>query len=98
MVSPLAAKQARHEFDGALKEVEKRLKKQPYLVGEQFSRADVTASSMLSLLVLPPEHPLRWQEIPEGGARQFLDDYREHPVSCWVRKMYKEYRKPLIDH
>ena len=94
VVSPGKVEQARHEFDAALAELEEILKESPYLVGEQFSRADVTVASLLSQLVMPPEHPLPWREIPDERAKLFIDDYREHPVSSWVRKMYKKYRKP----
>jgi len=96
VVSPEKVEQARQEFDAALTELAETISEAPYLIGERFSSADMAVASMLSLLVIPPEHPLPWREIPDERARKFIDDYRDHPVSHWVRTLYKEYRKPLM--
>lgn len=85
---------ARREFEDAMGELEKRLENRQYLVGEQFTRADLTVASMLSLLVLPPEHPFIWEEIPDPHIKTIYDGYRDHPVSVWVRKMYRDHRLP----
>lgn len=92
VISAAKVEQARHEFDVAMAEIEKKLKRRQYLVGGQFTRADLSVASMLSLLVMPPEHPFPWREIPDPQARTFCDEYRDHPVSEWVRKMYRDHR------
>jgi len=96
VISTAKVEQARHEFDIAMDEIEKLLNQNThqgqYLVGEHFTRADLSVASMLSLLVMPPEHPFAWKEIPDSQARTFLNEYRSHPVSEWVSKMYQEHR------
>lgn len=92
VMSSAKVEQAKREFDVAMCELENRLKQRQYLVGEQFTRADLSVASMLSLLVMPPEHPFPWQEIPDPQARAFLEAFQDHPVSDWVRKMYRDHR------
>lgn len=90
--------QARRDFDAAMGEMEKRLEGQQYLVGGEFSRADLSVASMLALLVMPPEHPFPWQEIPDRQTRAFYEEYRNHPVAEWVRTMYREHRLGVAGH
>lgn len=92
VISPAKVEEARREFDIAMNEIEKRLKQKQYLVGEKFTRADLSVASMLSLLVMPPEHPLPWREIPDPQTRIFYDDYKDHSVTMWVSKMYRDHR------
>jgi glutathione S-transferase len=92
VISAVKVEQARREFDAAMSELESLLKNRQYLVGEQFTRADLSVASMLSLLVLPPEHPFPWQEIPDPQTRDFLESFQDHPVSDWVRTMYRSHR------
>jgi len=94
VISADRVERARREFDVAMDELEKKLEGKNYLVGERFTRADLTVASMLSLLVLPLEHPFKWQEIPDPQIKNIFDDYRDHPVSQWVREMYREHRLP----
>ena len=92
VISDAKVEQARREFDVAMGEIEKKLSHRRYLVGEQFTRADLSVASMLSLLVMPPEHPFPWKAIPDPEARTFCDEYRDHPVYAWARKMYRDHR------
>ena len=92
VISAAKVEQAKRDFDIAMSEIENIIKRRPYLVGETFTRADLSVASMLSLLVMPPEHPFPWREIPDPHARNFCDEYRDHPVSEWVRKMYRDHR------
>ena len=92
VISDAKVEQAKREFDVAMGAIEKTLSRRRYLVGEQFTRADLSVASMLSLLVMPPEHPFPWKEIPDPKARTFCDEYRDHPVYEWVRKMYRDHR------
>ena len=92
VISAAKVEEAKREFDVAMTEIEKMLRLKQYLVGEQFTRADLTVASMLSLLVMPTEHPFPWKEIPDPQARAFYDKYRDHPVTEWVTKIYRDHR------
>jgi glutathione S-transferase len=92
VISAAKVEQARREFDVVMGDLGKKLEGKQYLVGEQFTRADLSVASMLSWLVMPPEHPFPWREIPDPQTRAICDEYRDHPVSEWVRKMYRGHR------
>lgn len=92
VTSAAKVEQARREFDAAMCEIESKLKQKQYLVGEQFTRADMSVASMLSLLVMPTEHPFPWKEIPDPQTRAFYDEYRDHPVTEWVTRIYRDHR------
>lgn len=92
VISEKSVVQAKDEFKVALDELGVALTHKPYLVGEQFTRADLSVASMLSLLVLPPEHPFPWGEIPDTEIRAFCAGYEDHPVAIWVLEMYRLHR------
>jgi glutathione S-transferase len=64
----------------------------PFLCGDQFSRTDLVAASLLSPLVLPAEHPAYHDlQMPPGVASD-LADWRDRPSLRWVRDIYRQYR------
>lgn len=92
VISDDRVEQAKQSFATAMSEVEQQIADKDYLVGNEFSRADISVASMLSLLVLPEQHPLPWIDIPDPHAKQFIETYRSHPVSEWVRMIYGRHR------
>ena len=92
VMSDEKVEKARRKFAMAMDEMEEKIKGRSYLVGEQFTRADLSIASMLSWLSMPPEHPFPWIEIPDPYTRDFYDEYRDHPVSTWVKEIYREHR------
>ena len=92
VISDAFVDDAKRDFELAMEELELRLGQRNYLVSDQFTRADLSVASLLSLLVVPPEHPFPWGELPDPKATAFIDQYRGHPVSEWVRKMYRDHR------
>lgn len=95
VVSPAKVERSMREFERALAEIGQRLDGKRYLVGDRFTRADLSVAAMLSLLVMPPEHPFPWIAIPDSEARAFYDAYRDHPVCGWVREMYRMHRRAV---
>lgn len=92
--SPAAADAARAAFDDTMTALAERLGAGDYLVANTFTRADLAVASLLSMIAQPPEHPFPWGEVPPSAARDFIDAYRDHPVSHWVRRIYRAHRKP----
>lgn len=63
-----------------------------FLLGERFSRVDLTAASLLSPLALPPEHPAYHDlQLPPGIAAD-LEAWRERPSLRWIRGLYQRFR------
>lgn len=63
-----------------------------YLVGDQFSVADLTAAALLAPIVMPPEFPYP----PPEPARQAIAEVREsfgrHAALDWVAEIYRRHR------
>jgi glutathione S-transferase len=90
--SDTAVAKARRDFDAAMGEMAEKIGGRKYLVSDRFTRVDLSIASMLSLLIQPGEHPFPWEEIPDRETRKFCGEYEDHPVSEWVRTMYREHR------
>ena len=64
-----------------------------YLLGERFSRLDITAASLLAPLALPEEHPTYGSlEVPPL-ARSDLAEWTVRPTLRWVREIYGRHRR-----
>ncbi|MEE2776990.1 MAG: glutathione S-transferase family protein [Acidobacteriota bacterium] len=77
-------------------EIEARLADRSYLVGESFTRADLTLCALLSLLWEPLEHPIEWapSELVPIGMRQWLDQHADRPLRDYVLRVYRDHRRP----
>lgn len=67
-----------------------------YLAGDRFTVADLTAASLLSPAVFPPEFPY---PVPEPRSPQltgWLSKWSDHPGAAWVRQMYRKHRGPSV--
>ncbi len=65
-----------------------------YLVGDQFSVADLTAAALLAPVVSPPDSPMdRPRPLPDALARA-MSEFAAHPGAEWVREVYRRHRPP----
>ncbi|MBT8352888.1 MAG: glutathione S-transferase [Desulfofustis sp.] len=83
---------AKETFFSSLDELEARISGNDYLYEGRFTRADLTVCAMLALLVLPPEFPVSWPEMPDHEIEKLHNDYQNHPVCVWVRRIYALHR------
>jgi glutathione S-transferase len=65
-----------------------------YLVGDSFTVADLTAASILGLIVVPPEFPYIKLHPDERAApfREFRASLKDTPGFQWVEDMYARHR------
>lgn len=63
-----------------------------YLVGDSFSRADLTAASLLAPLVGPPEHPVYANLVLPPKLAAEVGGWAERPSLRWVRDTYARHR------
>jgi glutathione S-transferase len=64
----------------------------PYLTGNQFTRADLTAASLLAPLVNPPKHPSYANLSLPIGVAETIKEWEQRPVLQWVLRMYELHR------
>ena len=88
-IDPETAQQSLGSLDLAVKRVESAIPN-GFLVGEQFSRADLTVASLLAPLIMPKQYGLNPpKQLPED-LLVLRDRYTS--VLSWVDKMYQAYR------
>ena len=63
-----------------------------YLVGDQFSIADLTAAVVLFAAALPEEYPVAFPSPRPPGVDRWLQRWADHPGTAWVREMYRRHR------
>lgn len=88
-----AAKTAREKVIAAFDRLEDELGANDYLVGENFTVADLTAAALLYPLVRPPEAHVRIDRMPEPVER-LRAQLRERRGYHWVEEMFRRHRHP----
>ncbi len=63
-----------------------------YLVGKQFSIADLAAATLLFCLVLPEQYPVAFPSPYPASLERWLLQWKDHPGSAWVREIYRKHR------
>lgn len=88
------AERGRAKVLAALDRLEAELGDDEYLVGGEFSVADLTAASLFYPLALPEEGPLRPGSPSARGFEAFREPLSERRGVEWVREMFRRHRKP----
>ena len=64
----------------------------PYLTGSQWTRADLTAASLLAPLVAPVEHPVYDVAVFPQAVSAAMQEWRDRPALQFVRRAYTTHR------
>ena len=93
-VRPETVEESREKVRAAFDRLEANVGPSGYLAGDSFSVADLTAASILGLIVVPPEFPYIKLPPDERTARfrRFRDSLKERPGFGWVEDMYARHR------
>ena len=84
---------AKQRFDDALQHLNATLSQQKFLVGDCFTRADLSAASMLAFISEPAQHPFPWpQQHPDEMVNDWLARYQDCAAVQWSREIYQQYR------
>jgi len=98
-ITPETVEESREKVRAAFDKLEADVGPSGYLVGESFTVADLTAASILGLIVVPPEFPYI-KVHPEGRTaqfRRFRDSLKGRPGFKWVEDMYARHRGTSAD-
>ena len=89
-INETTAQQSKLRFEAAIQRINKHLQDHEFLVGEQFTRADLTAAALFAPLVQPSQFGLKWPaEWPLEISTEVQDIL---PRLDWVSKIYDQYR------
>jgi glutathione S-transferase len=93
-IRPETVEESRKELRAAFDKLEADVGPSGYLVGDSFTVADLTAASILGLIVVPPEFPYIKVDPDERTAqfRRFRDSLKDHPGFKWVEEIYARHR------
>ena len=64
----------------------------PYLCGDQWTRADLTAASLWAPVVAPKEHPIYPGAVYPAAVAAKMKEWAARPTMQFVRKMYANHR------
>ncbi len=64
----------------------------PFLIGDHFSRVDITGASLLALLAETPEHATYRDIVMPARVRADIVLWRDRPSVRWVRDLYSNFR------
>jgi glutathione S-transferase len=90
-IDPVTVEHARDRFRRAMDETDRALSGKHYLLGDRLSRADITVASLLAPVCRPPQHLLRWPELPESTLA-FAREFEDRPTYQHVLRLYREER------
>ena len=79
----------------ALDRLDRTLEGRPFLVGDRFSRADLTACSLLGPLCRPGESPSQVNAILPSPVSALREQLKQRRFYSWVLKQYRENRAPV---
>jgi len=91
-INEKSAALAKQKIKRAIDKINTHLNGRQYLTGNEFSRADLAAAALLAPLILPEEYALDWPSPMPAELQNTMDEWY-HDLH-WVRRMYKEHRKP----
>ena len=93
-IRPETVEESREKVRAAFDRIEADVGPSGYLVGESFGVADLTAASILGLIVVPPEFPYIKVHPDERTAqfRRFRDSLKDRPGFKWDEDMYARHR------
>src|SRR5215216_2008852 len=93
-IRPETVEESREKVRAAFDTIEAGVGPSGYLVGESFTVADLTAASILAVIVVPPEFPYIKLRADERTAqsRRFRDSLKDRPGFKWVEEMYARHR------
>ena len=89
-----SARQSEERLLAALERLDGALKERRFLIGDRFSRADLTACALLSPFCAPGKSDAQvWVALPEY-IRALRDRHKTRPFFGWVLDLYRDYRHP----
>lgn len=94
-ISQDSADQARATIEAGLQKLEQHLHSRSYLVGDQFTRADLSVAALLSPLAMPAQLATN-RSSPYPAITEFRTQLAESTVILWVNQLYQIHRNRQV--
>jgi len=89
-INDQTAVQAKQDLKLAIDKINLHLSENKYLAGDEFSRADLAAASLLAPLIQPEKYGLPWPKPLPPALQDTLDEWQ--PDLIWVKEIYNKHR------
>ena len=87
------AEKSRQILFSVMDELNRLVEQRSFLVGDTFTRADLTACALFYPMVRPREHPLGEHQMQLSSSLNEYDrQWKDSPLFKWVRGIYAGYR------
>ncbi|WP_437806764.1 glutathione S-transferase family protein [Sorangium sp. So ce1078] len=100
-IDAAGAERSRGKVRAVFDAVNERLRDgRPFLVGDQFSAADLAFAALAAPLLVPERHPVSLPppgELP-AGLRDLIEALRDEPAGAFVQRLYREQRHLKAGH
>ena len=83
---------SRITIDAVLEKIEEKIEDHDYLVGGEFTVADLTAASLLSPIMEVAEFPYAPESGFPSSVRTLREDYASSPAIRWAKGVYGRHR------
>lgn len=87
-----SADRARKRIEAGLQKLEQHLQSCSYLVGDHFTRADLSVAALLSPLTRPVQPAVNSSSSYPVDITEFRAQIATSPVTQWVNKLYQTHR------
>jgi glutathione S-transferase len=88
----------RQSVASVLEMIETRIERHDYLVGDEFTVADLTAASLLSPIMEVDEFPYTPESGFPSSVGELREDYVSRPAIKWAKTMYRLHRASRRGH
>ena len=92
-----SAKRSEERVLAALEKLDGALKERRFLVGDRFSRADLTACALLLQYCAPDKSDAQVSAAVPAYVCAVRDKHKNRPFFGWVLDSYRDHRRPLGD-
>lgn len=82
----------KNQFNHALDRLDTLCESRKFLVGERFSRTDLTMAAILAPMDFPKQHPYPNPAAFPDEFQQFCKEHADRPVLKRVNELYRQYR------
>ncbi len=89
-LNDVSAKKAKEDLRIAIDRLYSHYQQQEFLAGNQFSRADLTAASLLAPLCMPVKYGLNWPDTLPEQIEELVAEFSGK--TKWVLDFYEKYR------
>lgn len=89
-IDEAGAQKSEVHIQQAIDKLHEEYQQREFLVGDTFTRADLTAASLLAPLIMPEGYGLDWPESVPDALQAFVDKNEEKLTR--IRQLYQQYR------